>query len=143
MDKLQNALDKMLEVLSSLAGVMNAEQEQLSAGQINSSLLQRITEDKSSLLATLSFLEQMRRDAEKNAGLYEPYSRHPELAQRWTAIQANTLKLRDTNTHNGMLLNHQIKHNEQALQVLKPYHSQKFYGPDGQAISARSVSRKA
>ncbi|MCK8255714.1 flagellar export chaperone FlgN, partial [Erwinia amylovora] len=64
----------------------------------------------------------------------------PELMQRWTAIQATTLKLRDTNTHNGMLLNHQINHNEQALQVLKPYHSQKFYGPDGQAISSRSVS---
>lgn len=65
MEKLQNALDKVLEVLSSLAGVMNAEQEQLAAGQINSSLLQRITEDKSSLLATLSFLDQMRRDAER------------------------------------------------------------------------------
>lgn len=143
MDKLQNALDKMLEVLSSLAEVMDAEQVQLSAGQVNSSLLQRITEDKSSLLATLSFVEQMRRDAENAARLHEPYSHHPELAQRWAAIQTRTLKLRDTNTHNGMLLNHQIKHNEQALQVLKPYHSQKFYGPDGQAVSPGRIGRKA
>lgn len=143
MDKLQNALDKMLEVLSSLADVMNAEQEQLSAGQVNSSLLQRITEDKSSLLATLNFLEEMRRDAEKASGMHVPYSQHPELARRWSAIQEQTVKLRDTNLHNGMLLNHQISHNEQALEVLKPYQSQKFYGPDGHAITSTLVSRKA
>lgn len=143
MDKLHNALDKMLEVLSSLAEVMDAEQVQLSAGQVNSSLLQRITEDKSSLLATLSFVEQMRRDAENAIGLYEPYSHQAELARRWATIQSRTVKLRDTNTHNGMLLNHQIKHNEQALQLLKPYQSQKFYGPDGHAISHVPGSRKA
>lgn len=143
MDKLQNALDKMLEVLSSLADVMNAEQEQLSAGQVNSSLLQRITEDKSSLLATLNFLEEMRRDAEKASGMHVPYSQHPPLARRWSSIQEQTVKLRDTNLHNGMLLNHQISHNEHALQVLKPYLSQKFYGPDGHAINNASVSRKA
>lgn len=143
MDKLLNTLDKMLEVLSSLADVMNAEQEQLSAGQVNSSLLQRITEDKSSLLATLDFLEKMRRDAEKTTGMHVPYSRHPELARRWSSIQEHTVKLRDTNLHNGMLLNHQISHNEHALKVLKPYQSQKFYGPDGQAINTAPVSRKA
>ncbi|WP_421507259.1 flagellar export chaperone FlgN [Erwinia rhapontici] len=143
MDKLQNALDKMLEVLSSLADVMNAEQEQLSAGQVNSSLLQRITEDKSSLLATLNFLEDMRRDAEKVTGMHVPYSQHPALARRWAAIQEQTVKLRDTNLHNGMLLNHQISHNEHALQVLKPYQSQKFYGPDGHAVTRAPVSRKA
>ncbi|MGE9550423.1 flagellar export chaperone FlgN [Erwinia amylovora] len=142
MNKLLTALDKMLEVLASLADVMTSEQQQLSGGQINSSLLQRITEDKSSLLATLNFLEQLRRDAEKEAGLHAPYSRNPEMGRRWAAIQEQTMKLRDTNLHNGLLLNHQIGFTEQALEVLRPHQTQKFYGPDGQATSNAFISRK-
>lgn len=142
MQKLLTSLDKMLEVLTSLADVMMAEQQQLSGGQINSSLLQRITEDKSSLLATLNFIEQLRRDAEKEAGVHAPYSRNPELARRWSSIQEQTVKLRDTNLHNGLLLNHQMDFNAQALQVLKPHQTQKFYGPDGQATSSSFISRK-
>jgi len=143
MQKLLTALDKMLEVLNSLADVMTAEQQQLSGGQINSSLLQRITEDKSSLLATLNFIEQMRRDAEKEAGLHAPYSLNPDMARRWAAIQEQTVKLRDTNLHNGLLLNHQISFTGQALEVLKPHQTQKFYGPDGQATTSSFISRKA
>ncbi|MDW8846664.1 flagellar export chaperone FlgN [Erwinia sp. MMLR14_017] len=143
MQKLLTALNKMLEVLNSLADVMTAEQQQLSGGQINSSLLQRITEDKSSLLATLNFIEQMRRDAEKEAGLHAPYSLNPDMARRWAAIQEQTVKLRDTNLHNGLLLNHQIGFTEQALEVLKPHQTQKFYGPDGQATTSSFISRKA
>ena len=142
MNKLPGALDKMLEVLTTLAEVMMAEQQQLSGGQINSSLLQRITEDKSSLLGTLNFLEQLRRDADKEVGVHAPYSNQPELARRWAAIQEQTVRLRDMNLHNGLLLNHQITFTEQALEVLKPHHTQKFYGPNGQATSSSFISRK-
>lgn len=72
-----------------------------------------------------------------------PYSRHPELARRWSLIQNHTVKLRDTNLHNDMLLNNQISHKEHAVQVLKLYQAQKFYSPDGQAIHSAPVSRKA
>lgn len=142
MNSLLTALDKMLEVLSSLTEVMTAEQQQLSAGRFNSSLLQRITEDKSSLLNTLNYLDEMRRQAEIVVGIQAPYATQPELAQRWETIQQRTVRLHDTNQHNGMLLNQQIKHNEQALAVLKPHHSQAFYGPDGQGKSAAVASRK-
>lgn len=142
MNSLLTALDKMLEVLSSLTEVMAAEQQQLSAGRINSSLLQRITEDKSSLLSTLNYLDEMRRQAEKVVGLQAPYPSQPELAQRWESVQQRTARLHDTNHHNGMLLNQQITHNEQALAVLKPYQSQAFYGPDGQTKTSAVASRK-
>ncbi|AXF76140.1 flagellar export chaperone FlgN [Erwinia tracheiphila] len=142
MNKLLTTLDKMLEVLASLADVMASEQQQLSGGQINSSLLQRITEDKSSLLATLNFLEQMRRDNEKDAGFHAPYSRHSELSRRWSDIQEKTIRLRDTNLHNGLLLSHQISFTDGALEVLRPHHTQKFYGPDGQATSSAFINRK-
>ncbi|KOC91795.1 flagellar export chaperone FlgN [Winslowiella iniecta] len=142
MNPLLTALDKMLEVLSSLAEVMEAEQQQLSAGRINGSLLQRITEDKSSLLSTLNYLDEMRCRAEKEAGLIAPYSAQATLNQRWETIQQRTMKLHDTNQHNGMLLNQQITHNEQALALLKPHQSQAFYGPDGQAQPSAFSSRK-
>ena len=56
MSRLSEVLDQMTAVLGSLKEVMDAEQLQLSAGHVNGSVLQRITEQKSSLLATLDYL---------------------------------------------------------------------------------------
>ena len=56
MSRLSEILDQMTVVLNDLKTVMDAEQQHLSSGQINGSALQRITEDKSSLLATLDYL---------------------------------------------------------------------------------------
>ena len=58
MSRLSEILDHMTVVLNDLKTVMDAEQQHLSSGNINGSALQRITEDKSSLLATLDYLEQ-------------------------------------------------------------------------------------
>ena len=59
MTRLSEILDQMTTVLNDLKTVMDAEQQQLSAGHINGSQLQRITEEKSSLLATLDYLEHL------------------------------------------------------------------------------------
>jgi flagella synthesis protein FlgN len=142
MNSLITALDKMQEVLSSLSKVMKEEHEQLSAGLINSSLLQRITEDKSSLLTTLNYLDGMRRESEKQFRVQAPYRAQPDLARRWQAIEQRTRQLRDNNTHNGMLLNQQVAWNHQALALLKPHQTQSFYGPDGQATSGGFGSRR-
>ena len=142
MNSLITALDKMQEVLSSLSNVMKEEYEQLSAGLINSSLLQRITEDKSSLLTTLNYLDGMRRESEKQFRVQAPYRAQPELARRWQVIEQRTRELRDNNTHNGMLLNQQVAYNHQALALLKPHQTQAFYGPDGQATSGSFGSRR-
>lgn len=130
MSRLLEVLDKMTAVLNSLKEIMDAEQRQLSAGQIDSNALQRITEDKSSLLATLDYLEQQRR-AEQTAGALP--SR--EASQHWQAITQKTLHLRDVNQHNGWLLDAQMAHNQQAIAVLKPHQAPDFYGADGQATS--------
>ncbi|PKH26303.1 flagellar biosynthesis protein FlgN [Enterobacterales bacterium CwR94] len=143
MDNLLTSLSKMQEVLAALQEVMAAEQQQLSAGNLNSSLLQRITEDKQSLLSTLNYFDAQRREAETAARIAAPYGQHSAYATLWQAIQHATLQLRDTNVHNGMLLEQQLAHNNHALAVLKPHQSQKFYGPDGRALGAPSLSRKA
>ena len=58
MTRLAEILDQMSAVLNDLKTVMDQEQQHLSMGQINGSQLQWITEQKSSLLATLDYLEQ-------------------------------------------------------------------------------------
>jgi len=47
MSRLSEILDQMTVILNDLKTVMDAEQQQLSAGHISGRELQRITEDKS------------------------------------------------------------------------------------------------
>ena len=142
MDNLLTTLDKMQDVLASLTIVMNEEQQQLSAGQVNGNQLQRISEDKSALLTTLNYLDEMRRNAEKTLGTQAPYGGDSDRERRWASIQQHTRRLRDTNTHNGILLQHQISFTDEALSVLKPHQTQAFYGPDGLGKGQATLSRK-
>lgn len=137
MTSLSEVLEHMLSVLDDLKKVMDAEQQQLSVGHINGSQLQRITEEKSSLLATLDYLEQKRR-AEQN-------TQHPgndDNAERWQSITHKTQHLRDLNQHNGWLLESQIERNQQALNVLKPYQEPSLYGANGQTSTAHRGGKK-
>ena len=130
MSRLPDILDQMTAILNSLKEVMDAEQQQLSAGSVNGSLLQRITEDKSSLLAALDYLEQQRR------------ANDDDVASRWLNITQKTQQLRDLNQHNGWLLEGQITRNQQALEVLKPYQETGLYGKDGQTAGQPRSGKK-
>lgn len=137
MSRLSDILDQMTVILNSLKEVMDAEQQQLSAGSINGSLLQRITEDKSSLLATLDYLEKQRRveqEAQRCA--------NDDIAGRWLTITTKTQQLRDLNQHNGWLLEGQIARNQQTLEILKPHQAPEFYGRDGQTSSTPRGGKK-
>lgn len=137
MTRLAEILEHMTAVLNDLKRVMDAEQQQLSVGHINGSQLQRITEEKSSLLATLDYLEQQRR-IEQNAG----HGGDDDVSARWQAITEKTQHLRDLNQHNGWLLEDQIVRNRQALDVLKPYQEPTLYGANGQTASAHRGGKK-
>jgi len=130
-------MDQMTVVLNDLKTVMDAEQQQLSAGNVHGSALQCITEDKSSLLATLDYLEQQRR-SEQSAR----HSANDDVVERWQTITEKTQHLRDLNQHNGWLLEGQILRNQQALAVLKPHQETGLYGADGQTASSRSGGKK-
>lgn len=137
MSRLLEVLDQMTAVLNSLKEVMDAEQQQLSAGHVNGSALQRITEDKSSLLATLDYLEQQRRELQ-NSGT----ASSTDISQRWQTITQKTQHLRDINQHNGWLLEDQLSRNEQALAVLKPHQEPNLYGADGQTTTVNRGANK-
>ena len=143
MSNLQTTLDKMQDVLASLSAVLEEEQQQLAAGNINSNLLQRITEDKSALLSTLNYLDEMRRTAEQSQATAAPYRGQNDMARRWDTIQQHSRRLQDANVHNGLLLQHQIRYTQDALDVLKPHQTQAFYGPDGMGKGQATLSRKA
>ncbi len=76
MTRLAEILDQMSAVLNDLKTVMVQEQQHLSMGQINGSQLQWITEQKSSLLATLDYLEQLRKKEPNTANSVD-------ISQRW------------------------------------------------------------
>ncbi len=134
MSGLSAILDQMTSILNSLKAVMDAEQLQLSAGSVNGLQLASITEEKSSLLATLDYLEKQRRveqDAQRE--ICEEYS------DRWQVITETTQQLHRLNQHNGWLLEGQILRNQQAIDVLKPFQETGLYGKDGQAAGAPVV----
>jgi len=137
MSRLSEILDQMTVILSDLKDVMDAEQQQLSAGRLNGSALQRITEEKSSLLASLDYLEQQRR-VEQNANR----SANDDIADRWQTITDKTQHLRDMNQHNGWLLEGQIDRNKQALEVLKPQQEPSLYGANGQTSPTSRGGKK-
>ncbi|EFB2834244.1 flagella biosynthesis chaperone FlgN [Escherichia coli] len=135
MTRLAEILDQMSAVLNDLKMVMEQELQHLSMGQINGSQLQRITEQKSSLLATLDYLEQLRRQIPDAAN-------SNDIAQCWQEITVKTQQLRQLNQHNGWLLEGQIERNQQALEMLKPHQEPTLYGVNGQTSTPHRGGKK-
>lgn len=125
MPRLAEILNQMSVVLNDLNIVMVQEQQHLSMGQFTGSQLQHITEQKSSMLATLDYLEQLRRQAPDREN-------SDDIAQCWQEINEKTQQLRQLNQHNGWLLEGLIERNQQALEMLKPHQEPTLYGANGQ-----------
>ncbi|CNH36594.1 flagella synthesis protein FlgN [Yersinia pekkanenii] len=139
-ERLQTNLDQQLELLESLSTVVAQEQQLLCSGRIQGIVLQGVTEQKSSILATLAYLDQVRRQT--TANIHAPYSGNDALAVRWQRILQLADSLKYSNLHNGLLLQQHIEHNTQALAVLNTRHGQSLYGPDGHSKGASLLGRK-
>ncbi|MEX0631873.1 flagellar export chaperone FlgN [Serratia ureilytica] len=72
MENLAQLLDKLLETLQALNGVLEEEHDLLCSGQLPGVALQRVTDAKSQLLATVAYLEQQRWGRKKPAGNVRP-----------------------------------------------------------------------
>lgn len=90
---------------------------------------------KSSLLATLDYLEQLRRKEPNTANSVD-------ISQRWQEITVKTQQLRQMNQHNGWLLEGQIERNQQALEMLKPHQEPTLYGANGQTSTTHRGGKK-
>ena len=76
MTRLAEILDQMSAVLNDLKTVMDQEQQHLSMGRINGSQFTMDYRTKSSLLATLDYLEQLRKKEPNTANSVD-------ISQRW------------------------------------------------------------
>ena len=132
----------LVETLQALDQVINHEQTILCSGRVNGAALQHITEQKSSLLATVDYLDKQRRQHDERLKQTAPYSRQPEISAMWKDIVQLTTRLSQINRHNGMLLGKQIAYNTEALAILNASQTQKFYGPNGQETVSGQTVRK-
>ncbi|WP_172731395.1 flagellar export chaperone FlgN [Pluralibacter gergoviae] len=127
MASLSKLLAQIADGLNALRAVIESERLLLCEGSLSGSHLQRVTEEKSSLLATLGWLEQQRLLA---WGAADSAAR-----AQWQTIRAQTQTLREMNQHNGWLLEQQMAFNQQALALLKPHQEAGLYGKDGLAAN--------
>lgn len=141
MESLTLQLDKLLATLSELESTLAEEHALLCASRLPGPTLQRVTDDKSQLLATVNHLEQQRQQLENSGGLKAPYAGHDALTARWRQVQQLSQQLREKNQHNGLLLSRHIDHNAQALAVLNKQ-NKNLYGPDGQSRGGSLLGRK-
>lgn len=77
MESLQTNLDQQLDLLESLTNVVAQEQQLLCSGRIQGWVLQGVTEQKSSILATLAYLESdpdNHRDHREYSSALYPYA---------------------------------------------------------------------
>ncbi|QHQ16057.1 flagellar biosynthesis protein FlgN [Pectobacterium parmentieri] len=142
MENLQSILEQLLNNLHDLDTVMSEEQTLLCAGHINNIALQQVTENKTSLLATMQYLENRRHETESILKLQAPYDGIVQLAAYWQQVQELTRRLNDQNKHNGLLLSRHIAYTNEAIDILKPRHGQGLYGPDGQSKGMTVGGRK-
>lgn len=132
----------LVETLEALDLIIQHEQTLLCSGRVNGVALQNITEQKSSLLTTVDYLDKQRREHDVRLKQMAPYSRQPEIAAMWKAVVQLSEKLSALNRHNGMLLNKQIDYNTQAMAILGASQTQKLYGPNGQTSVSGQAVRK-
>ncbi|ACX87646.1 flagellar biosynthesis protein FlgN [Pectobacterium parmentieri] len=142
MENLQSILEQLLNNLHDLDTVMSEEQTLLCAGHINNIALQQVTENKTSLLATMQYLENRRHETESILKLQAPYDGIVQLSAYWQQVQELTRRLNDQNKHNGLLLSRHIAYTNEAIDILKPRHGQGLYGPDGQSKGMTVGGRK-
>lgn len=132
----------LVETLEALDLIIQHEQTLLCSGRVNGVALQNITEQKSSLLATVDYLDKQRREHDVRLKLAVPYSAQQDIATQWKSVVQLTEKLSAMNRHNGMLLNKQIDYNTQAMAILGASQTQKLYGPNGQTSVSGQTVRK-
>ncbi len=106
-------------------------------GQLPGVALQRVTDAKSQLLATVAYLGNNAGEEKPAGALRQPCA----LGRRWQRVQLLSQTLREKNQHNGLLLSQQIDHNAQALAILSK-NNKSLYGPDGQVARRQPARQK-
>ncbi|MFK3660825.1 flagella synthesis protein FlgN [Scandinavium sp. NPDC088450] len=142
MDKLYPILAQMKTSLDELEAIMIEEVNQLNRPQINPVSLQVLTDNKSQLLSTIQYYDELRRQQEQLSAIVAPYPQQNKLSVCWQQV---TEKVRSTKALNlkveALLQSHMQKNQHMQRVVEQVGHTNTLYGPAGES-SQPTTGRK-
>ena len=143
MDKLYPILAQMKTSLEELEAIMIEEVNQLNRAQINPVSLQVLTDNKSQLLSTIQYYDEMRRQQEQQSAIAAPYSQQGKLASCWELVNDKVRETKALNQQVELLLQSHLKKNQHMQKVVEQvgHHNGQLYGPAGESSQA-STGRK-
>ena len=137
MDKLYPILTQMKTSLDELEAIMIEEVNQLSRVQINPVSLQVLSDNKSQLLSSIQYYDEMRLQQEQLSALQAPYHHHSRLFTCWKLIRERVQSTKTLNAQVETLLQNHMKKNQYMQKVVdRVGHANTLYGPAGESSQA-------
>lgn len=137
MDKLYPILSQMKTSLGELEGVMIEEINQLSRPQINPVSLQILTDNKSQLLSSIHYYDELRRKEEAEMRISAPYRQQVKLFSCWQQLSQKVESTKELNLKVEELLNMHMKTNVQIKQIVTSVAgNNSLYGSTGESHAA-------
>ncbi|AUX73486.1 MULTISPECIES: flagella synthesis protein FlgN [Erwinia] len=137
MDKLYPILSQMKTSLGELEGIMIEEFNHLSRPQINPVSLQILTDNKSQLLSTIHYYDELRRKEEAEMHISAPYRQQVKLFTCWQQLSEKVESTKKLNLKVEELLNMHMKTNLQMKQIVTTVGgNNSLYGSTGESHSA-------
>lgn len=141
-----NSLREEEHIMGTLLDVLRQEQQLLVTAEIEG--LPAVTTRKTALVTQMTLLSAQRHrslgkcgfpaeEAGMDAWIAASGEAREESATLWQALLRHTREAKELNRINGMLINKQMGHTQEALQALRPLgsSSNNFYGPGGISTS--------
>ncbi|SDG02144.1 MULTISPECIES: flagella synthesis protein FlgN [unclassified Duganella] len=141
-----NSLREEEQIMSTLLDLLRQEQQLLVTAEIEG--LPAITTRKTALVTQMTLLSAQRHrslgkcgypaeEAGMDAWIGASGEARDESASLWQALLQHTREAKELNRINGMLINKQMGHTQDALQTLRPHNASanNFYGPSGISTS--------
>ncbi|MRW92114.1 flagellar protein FlgN [Duganella sp. FT80W] len=141
-----NSLREEEHIMSTLLDLLRQEQRLLVTAEIES--LPALTSRKTALVTQMTLLSAQRHrslgkcgfpaeEAGMDAWIAASGDARDESASLWQALLQHTREAKELNRVNGMLINKQMAHTQDALQAMRPQGaaSTNFYGPSGISTS--------
>ncbi|HGU9816792.1 TPA: flagella synthesis protein FlgN [Enterobacter chuandaensis] len=134
MDKLYPILTQMKTSLDELEAIMIEEVNQLNRAQINPVSLQVLADNKSQLLSTIQYYDDMRRQQEQQCATEAPYPGLGKLYASWQQVSEKVRHSKALNQQVESLLQSHMKKNQHIQKAIDHVgNTNALYGPAGES----------
>ncbi|MWP62177.1 flagella synthesis protein FlgN [Gilliamella sp. Pas-s25] len=128
--ELDDILNQITEMLQTLSGILQTEQ-QILIDNSSTNQLNEIINKKSQLLIQLKLLDEKRVTLSKQLGIHPPYNDNPTIAAHWLSITDTTKLLANINRDNGLIIQNRMNITQQSINYLKGINSPVVYTNNG------------